>query len=168
MNLVTALAIVIGVMGGIATWLVLGPLAMLGLQIWIIFIAWASYFHCGGGEAGAKASLPAMLWGAIMGTIALAVIGSLGGAGGLFGIAAVVAITVIILILGAHLPLLAAIPAGVYGYACAAAFGLLKADAAALGFDLGTGVFTTVALSIIVGTLLGWISGKIAGALAKG
>lgn len=168
MNLVTALAIVIGVMGGIATWLVLGPLALLGLQIWIIFIAWASYFHCGGGETGLKASLPATLWGALMGTIALVIVGQLGGAGGLFGVAAVVGITVIILILGAHVPLLAAIPAGVYGYACAAAFGLLKADAAALGFDLGTGVFTTTALSLIVGAVLGWISGKIAGALAKG
>jgi hypothetical protein len=168
MNLVTALAIVIGIMGGIATWLVLGPLGMLGLQIWIIFIAWACFFHCGGGEAGLKASLPALIWGAIMGTVALAVIGSLGGAGGLFGIAAVVAVTVIILILGAHLPLLAAIPAGVYGYACAAAYGLLKADAVALGFNPGTGVFTTVALSLIVGVILGWISGKIAAALVKG
>src|SRR3546814_563894 len=98
-------------------------MAILGLQIWILFIAWASYFHGGGGEAGAKASLPAMIWGAIMGTIALILVGQLGGAGGLFGVAAVVGVTVIILILGAHLPLLAAIPAGVYGYACAAAYG---------------------------------------------
>ena len=52
MNLTTALALVIGALGAVATWLFLGPLATLGLQIWVAFIAWASFYHCGGGEAG--------------------------------------------------------------------------------------------------------------------
>lgn len=165
MNLVTALAIVIAVLGAIATWLVLGPAGALGLQIWIVFIAWASYFHCGGGEVGLKTSLPALIWGALMGTIALALVGTIGG--GVPTAAIIVGVTVFVLIIAAHVPLLSAIPAGVYGYASAAGFGLLKAEAMALGFDLGTGVFTTVALSLIVGTIFGWVSGKIAGAIAR-
>lgn len=38
MSLVSALAISVGVLGGVATWLFLGPLAG-GLQIWAAFIA---------------------------------------------------------------------------------------------------------------------------------
>jgi hypothetical protein len=47
MDLIVALAISIGVLGGIATWVSLGPLAGV-LQIWAIFIAWACFYHCGG------------------------------------------------------------------------------------------------------------------------
>ncbi len=35
-----------------ATWLFLGPLAALNFQIWQAFIAWASFFHCGGKTDG--------------------------------------------------------------------------------------------------------------------
>jgi hypothetical protein len=167
MNLVTALAIVIGVLGAIATWLFLGPAGPLGLQIWVAFVGWASFFHCGGGEAGLKASVPANVWGAIMGTIALILVGQFGG-GGLVVVSLIVGVTVFVLIIAAHLPLLASIPAGVYGYASAAAYGLLMGEkASATGFGMGTGVFTTVAVSLIVGALFGWVSGKIAGAMAK-
>ena len=165
MNLVTALAIVIGVLGAVATWLLLGPAAPLGLQIWIAFIAWASYFHCGGGETGLKVSLPANIWGALMGTIALILVGQIGG--GVIGAAVIVGVTVFVLIIAAHVPLLSSIPAGVYGYASAAGYGLLFSGASATGLGLGSGVFTTVALSLIVGAIFGYISGKIAGAIAK-
>lgn len=165
MNLVTALAIVIGVLGAVATWLFLGPGAALGLQIWIAFVAWASFFHCGGGEAGLKTSLSANIWGALMGTIALILVGQVGG--GVVGAAVIVGVTVFVLIIAAHVPLLSSIPAGVYGYACAAGYGLLAAGAMPMGVALGSGVFTTVALSLIVGAVFGYVSGKIAGAIAK-
>ena len=165
MNLVTALAIVIGVLGAVATWLFLGPGAALGLQIWVAFVAWASFFHCGGGEAGLKASLPANIWGALMGTVALILVGQVGG--GVVGAAVIVGVTVFVLIIAAHVPLLSSIPAGVYGYACAAGYGLLFAGAMPMGVALGSGVFTTVGLSLIVGAVFGYVSGKIAGAIAK-
>ena len=53
MNLVTALAIAIGLLSVLLTWLFLGPvLGGLGLSLWAAFIAWASFFNQGGGEAG--------------------------------------------------------------------------------------------------------------------
>lgn len=164
MNLVTALAIVIGVMGAGATYVVLGPAASLGLQIWIVFIAWGSFFHCGGGEAGLKNSVVANIWGAICATVALVLIAKVGG-NSLPVISAIVGVTVAVMILGAQVPLLAAIPAAVYGYAATAGYTLLtKGDA--LNFAL-TGPLPTVALSCIAGGVLGYVSGKIAGALAK-
>ncbi|MEQ1718002.1 MAG: DUF1097 family protein, partial [Hyphomicrobium sp.] len=86
MNLVTALAIVIGALSVLLTWLLTGPvLGGLGLSLWAAFIAWGSFFHCGGGENGLKNSLLAAIWGAICATIALVLAGSgaLAGLGGL-------------------------------------------------------------------------------------
>jgi hypothetical protein len=162
MNLVTALAIVIGVLGAIATWLFLGPLGGTGLQIWAAFIAWASYYGSGGGEDGLVKSVTANVWGALLATIALILIGKTGV--GLPGIAVIVGITVCVMILGAHLPALSAIPAAVYGYAGTVAYALMK-SLDATDFSLGSGPFTTIAISMVVGGLFGYASQKIAGAL---
>ena len=51
MDLITALAVSIGVLGGIATFVFLSPFGW-GLHIWAAFIAWATFYHCGGKEAG--------------------------------------------------------------------------------------------------------------------
>lgn len=165
MNLVTALAIVIGVLGAIATYLFVGPGGGLGLQIWAAFIAWASFFHCGGGEAGLKTSVPANVWGSLLATVALILIGKTGA--GVPGIAVIVGVTVAVMILGAHIPLLAAIPAQVYGYACTAAFGLLVAGADPMAATINANPFINISVSMIVGAVFGYVSGKIAGALAK-
>ena len=124
MNLVTALAIVIGLMGGLLTWLMFGPLA--GLSLWAAFIAWGSFFNQGGGEAGLQKSLIAGIWGAVCATIAFALLNSgvLAGLGSL-GAPVAVGATVLLMVLGAHVPLLSAIPASVYGYAATAAFALM-------------------------------------------
>jgi len=42
-----ALALSIGVLAVVATWLFLGPLAALLMQIWQAFIAWACFLHSG-------------------------------------------------------------------------------------------------------------------------
>ncbi len=66
MPLLTALALSIGILGGIATYLFAGPAAALGLQIWAAFVAWAAYYHSGGKEASLKSNIPAHIWGAIL------------------------------------------------------------------------------------------------------
>ena len=48
MDLVTALAVSIGLLGGVATYLYLSDFWGLGLLIWAAFIAWASFYLCGG------------------------------------------------------------------------------------------------------------------------
>ena len=65
MDIITALSISIGLFGGIATWLFLGPIGGLGLSIWAAFIAWASFYHCGGKEAGLQKAIVNNVFGAI-------------------------------------------------------------------------------------------------------
>jgi uncharacterized protein DUF1097 len=165
MNLNTALAIVIGVLGAVATWLYVGPLAGLGLQIWATFIAWACFYHTGGGEDGLKNTIPSNIWGAICATVALVLVAKMGG--GAMGAGLWVGLTVLVLILGSQIPLLSSIPAGVYGYAAVAGFGLLKGGDA-MDFGLGTGPFTTIVVSMVIGAVLGYVSQKIAVMLTEG
>lgn len=162
MDLVTALAIVIGVMGAIATWVAV-TLGSPFVLIWAVFIGWASFYHCGGKEAGLKNSAIANVWGAVCAAIAL--IAALA-----MGITAVTAaicvgVTVVIMILGAKVPALAAIPAAVYGYASTAALFLLGAAAYGAGAGAVVKVAVAVAVSLVIGNVLGYISEKIAGAV---
>lgn len=168
MSLISALAISIGVLGGVATWLFLGPLAG-GLQIWAAFIAWACFFHCGGKEAGLKATIMANVAGCIMAGLTLIAV-SRGGMGGSLGLpmwaGICVGVGVLVMILLANMPALAAIPALVYGYAATAGYALLADDGLAMltAPTLGNPV-VTIALSMIVGAVFGYVSEKVAGAL---
>lgn len=166
MNLVTALAIVIGVIGAVLTYAYLGPLAGLNLQIWATFIAAAAFFHSGGGEAAIKSNIPAHIWGALLATVALYGVVTLGVTP--LNAALCVGVTVIALVLGAHVPLLASIPSAVYGYASTAAFTLLAAKTGSLiSGGIGENPFLTITISLIIGNLYGYVSGKIGAALAK-
>ncbi|HKZ96615.1 MAG TPA: DUF1097 domain-containing protein, partial [Hyphomicrobiaceae bacterium] len=108
MDLITALALSIGVLGGIATFLFLSPFGM-GLQIWAAFLGWASFFHCGGKEKGFLDSVIANIWGAVMAGLTLIAVSGTGLADS-FGLpiwaGICVAIGVAIMILGAKIPLL--------------------------------------------------------------
>jgi Protein of unknown function (DUF1097) len=168
MNLVTALALVIGALAVLITWLMTGggPLSM--LSIWAAFIAWGSFFNQGGGENGLKNSLLAAIWGAICATIALVLAnsGALGGLGGL-ALPVIVGATVALMVLGAHVPLFSAIPAAVYGYAATAAFALMGNHVGdALSMNIGTMPALNVIASMVVGGIFGYVSEKIASSLA--
>lgn len=168
MPLLTALALSIGILGGIATYLFVGPAAALGLQIWAAFVAWAAYYHSGGKEASLKSNIPAHIWGAVLGWIALLLINALAGSMGVPLAAGVsVAVTVIVLVFGANIPLFASIPSAVYGYACVAAYGLLAGKLATLtSASLVDNPLINIVVSMIIGSLLGWLSEKIGTALA--
>ncbi|WP_181708047.1 DUF1097 domain-containing protein [Chthonobacter rhizosphaerae] len=173
MNLVTALAVVIGALGAVATYLYLGPLGGLGLVIWATFVAWAAFFHSGGGEGALKSNIPAHVWGSLMATIAFLLITNVSIIDLPTTAAIWVGVTVAIMIAGAHVSLLSQIPSAVYGYATTAAYCIHKgvdlqdglASLAAGG--LGVNPFLTISASLILGSLFGYLSGKIAGALAK-
>ena len=164
MDLILALAVSIGLLGGAATWLFL----TLGtIQIWIGFIGWASFYHCGGGTAGLKATIPANIWGCVVGIVALLAITQVDP--GLPGVAwpsIVVAATAFVLVLGAKIPALGAIPASVYGYAATAGYGLLSGvaptDATLANPALCAGA------SLIIGAVFGIVSEKLAGMLKSG
>ena len=136
MGMITALAASIGLLGGVATWLFLGPLGALGLSIWAAFIGWATFYHCGGKEAGLQKAIVNNLFGAVVAWVALMLITKIPLAGSLglplwAGIC--VAITVFVLVYAAKNAMFSDIPAGVFGYASVVALALAgsKLDALA-------------------------------------
>ena len=65
MDLITALAVSIGLLGGVATYIFLSPFGF-GLQIWAAFIDWASFYHCGGKTTGLTSSVLVNLFGVLL------------------------------------------------------------------------------------------------------
>ncbi|WP_428425342.1 DUF1097 domain-containing protein [Methylibium sp.] len=159
MPMLIALAISIGVLAVVATWLFLGPLAALNFQIWQAFVAWASFYHCGGKTAGARTTVICMSFGALIGALSVMLAGQLGALGALAAPVAV-GIGAAAIVLAAHVGLLATIPACVYGFACVAGLILLKGVAPldALVPTIG---------SIVLGAIFGWVSETVAGKLTK-
>ncbi|MBV9755938.1 MAG: DUF1097 domain-containing protein [Alphaproteobacteria bacterium] len=169
MSLIMALAISIGGLGGIATFLVFGPLAAVNLQIWAIFIAWACFYHCGGKDAGLRNTIVHTVFGAIMAWIALLLVTQIPLADSIglplwAGIC--VGVTVFVLVLAASNAALSIIPASVYGYAATAAYGLLGTKLDTLTQPSMHNPLIVIAVSLVVGAVLGFVSEKIAGALA--
>lgn len=160
MNLITALAISIGVLAAVATYLCLGTSA--GLQVWALFVGWGAFYHTGGGAASIGKCAINHAWGAVVATLALFVVASVGGSVAVTSL--IVGASVVLLVLGAHLPVLATIPAAVYGYASTAAFALLSG--VAIG-DLAASFQASalVLISMIIGNLFGFVSEKSAGIL---
>ena len=123
----TALAISIGVLGAVATWLFLGPLGGM-LAIWAAFIAWGCFFHCGGKETGLQSAVLGNIAGAVVAGITLwvATQSGIGDALGLPIWAGIcVGIGVAAMVFLANVPVFAAIPAQVYGFASVVALTLL-------------------------------------------
>lgn len=159
MSSLIALAVSIGVLAVVATWLFLGPLAAFDMQIWQAFIAWACFFHCGGGTDGAKKTVVCMSFGAVVGMLSVMLAGQLGALGALAAPVAV-GIGAAAIVLASSIGLLATIPACVYGFAAVAGLILLK------GLTPMAAIVPTI-LSIVIGAAFGWASGQLAGKLTK-
>lgn len=170
MSKLVALSISIGVLGGIAAALFLGPLSGI-LLIWAVFISWACFFAIGGDETALKNTILSGIFGAIMAWIGLLIFLSIPLAEVLtlpIWAGLVVAFTVTIMCLIASFTIFSSIPAAVLGYASVAAFALQTTDAltipalTSIGFD---NAIIIIILSLIVGAILGMISGKMGSAL---
>ena len=172
-DIVTALALSIGLLGGVATYLYLSDPLVLGLQIWAAFIAWASFYHCGGKIQGFMLSILANLWRVVTAARTLLVVPRLGFAEQLgrpfwAGICVAICGGVAVMILGAKIPIFSAIPATVYGYAATVALTLLSADGLAnLSQPTLLNPAVIIALSMIGGAIFGLISEALAGLLAR-
>jgi hypothetical protein len=160
MSLLIALTLSIGVLAVVATWLFLGPLAAMNMQIWQAFVAWASHFHNGGKTDGIKKTIICMSFGAVVGMLSVMLAGQLGSLGALAAPVAV-GIGAAAIVLAAHLPILSTIPSCVYGFATVAGLILLGKDMTP------TAAIVPTILSIIVGAGFGWVSEFIGGKLAK-
>jgi len=164
----TALAISIGVLGAIATWLFLGPLGG-ALAIWAAFIAWGCFFHCGGKEQGLQSAILNNAAGAIIAGITLLVVTRAGltdklGVPVWAGIC--VGIGVAAMVLLANIPLFATIPAQVYGFASIVAYTLMKDASSSLTAVSLENPVVMIILSMIIGAVFGYVSEKLAGMLA--
>ncbi len=159
MTLLFALAVSIGVLAVVATWLFLGPLAALNMQIWQAFVAWACFFHSGGKVEGLQKTAICMSWGAVVGMASVMLAGQLGGLGALAAPVAV-GIGAAVIVLAAHVGILSTIPAAVYGFASVAGLILLKplAPMEAIVPTIG---------SIVIGAIFGWLSEMVAGKMVK-
>lgn len=161
MDLITALAVSIGLLGAVATYLFL---TIGTIQIWIGFLGWASFYHCGGGVDGFRKSVGANLWGVVVAFIALLLITKVDpGLPGPLWPSIVVGVTAGILVYGAKVEALGAIPASVYGYASTAGYGLLS-GASLTEANLANPLIC-VALSLVIGAIFGIVSERFAGVL---
>lgn len=160
MPLLLALSVSIGLLAIVATWLFLGPLAALHVQIWQAFVAWASHYHNGGKSAGLTKTLVCMVFGALVGMGSVMLAGQLGALGALAAPVAV-GIGAALIVLAAHLPMLSTIPSSVYGFACVAGLILLGKD-----MTPTAAIVPTIA-SIVLGAGFGWLSELVGGKLTK-
>ena len=164
----TALAISVGVLGAVATWLFLGPLGGM-LAIWAAFIAWGCFFHCGGKEHGLQSAILNNAAGAIIAGITLYV-ATRTGMGDKLGLpiwaAICVGIGVAAMVLLANVAMFSVIPAQVYGFASVVALTLMGTDGPAnlTAASLANPVIVII-LSMIVGAVFGYVSEKLAGML---
>ena len=160
MSMLIALALSIGLLAVVATWVFLGPLAAMSFQIWQAFLAWACFYHSGGKVDGLKKTVICMSFGAVVGMLSVMLAGQLGALGA-FAVPVAVGIGAASIVLAAHLPILSTIPAGVYGFASIAGLILLGKDMSPMN-----AIVPTIG-SIVLGALFGWLSETIAGKLAK-
>ncbi len=162
------LALSIGGLGGIATWLALSPLAGM-VTIWAIFIAWGSYFHNGADMAALKNTIVCGIFGSVLAGVAFALITKVGlgeGTSLALNAAVWVGVTVFLLVMGASIPMFSVIPSAVYGFAATAAYAIhagadLSAAGNTLNMDFSNPVIV-ISLSLIIGAVFGMISGKLA------
>jgi len=168
MSLNTALAISLGVLGAIATWLFLGPLGG-ALAIWAAFIAWGCFFHSGGKEGGLQSTILGTAAGAVIAAITLwfALKSGLGDRLGVPVWAAIcVGIGVAAMVLLANVSVFSNIPAQVYGFAATVALTLLTNSADKLTEASLANPEIAIILSMIIGAVFGYVSEKVAGLLA--
>ncbi len=128
------------------------------LQVWQAFIAWGRHFHSGGKTAGSRATVACMIFGAFAGMVAVLQAGRLGALGPLAA-PVTVGLGATAIVLSSKLPLLATIPASVYGFAAIA--GLILQGA---GMTPTAALAPTI-LSILIGAAFGDVSEVLAGAL---
>ena len=157
-----ALAVSVGVLAVVATWIFfLDPVVAAHLQVWIAFIAWGCHYHSGGKFTGTTKTIVCMSFGAVVGmTAGILATGALASLGQ-FAAPVAVGLGATVICLASKLPLLGTIPASVYGFASIAGL-----------FLLGSGMSPTRALlptilSILIGAAFGYVSEALAGALAK-
>jgi hypothetical protein len=143
-----ALSISIGVLGGVAT---LMTATVLTVPVWVIFIAWASFFILGGGKDGLVKSIASNLTGIVIASLTLLVIHALGGGTAVAAIA--VGVGSAAMVQASKIGLLSKIPAIVWGFASTVG------TVAATGHGITTASISNPALVAALAMVLGAVFG---------
>jgi hypothetical protein len=163
MSAYLALAISVGLLAVLDTWLFFGPLAtsLVAGLVWVSFIAWGCHFHSGGGVKGMTTAIVCMSWGALVGMVSVLLAnGPLGGLDTPVALAIAVGIGAAVICLSSKVPLLATIPASVYGFASIAGSMVLAEKTPQ------EAILPTI-VAIIIGALFGIVSELFANAMTK-
>jgi len=156
-----ALAVSVGVLAVVATWIFFfDPVAAANLQVWQAFIAWGCHYQAGGKMTGTRNTIVCMSFGAVVGMAAGMLALHLGQLGQ-FAAPIAVGLGATVICLASKVPFLAVIPASVYGFASIAGLFLLNAN-----MTPTTALVPTI-LSIVIGAAFGYVSEALAGALTK-
>lgn len=107
-----ALTLSIGFLGAVAVWL---TAEVVLVPVWVVFIAWASFFILGGGPRGLLQSAASNLTGIVIASLCLLSIQQAGFGVWMTGV--VVGIGSAVMVAVSRVPLLTAIPAIVWGFA---------------------------------------------------
>jgi hypothetical protein len=151
MDMLTALAIAIGVLIAAWTYLAVGVAA---LPVWVGIVTWGAFFAAGGKTDGLTKTIAAALSGLVWAFIAITVTAKLGG--GTPILALMVGVIGFAMVMQSRVSLLSFIPGAFLGAAATVGAGATT-DIASLG---------KIAAALIVGAILGYLSELLAGALA--
>ncbi len=172
MKNLNALAISISVLGGLATYLALGPLSGIYL-IWAAFVAWGAFFALGADVPALQKLIICGIFGALVAWLVAVIILGIPLAGPLglpLWAALVVGAGVVVVVLAANVSALATIPATVFGFASTFAYLLQTPDVLNLGVLLSATLKNSLAvvpLSIVVGAMFGLLSARWGAAMTK-
>lgn len=158
--MIVALAISVGLLGGVCTWLFMTTGAFL---IWAAFVAWACFYHSGGDAAAFKTTIVSTLFGVIVAWAAGLTVVAVQGPPAVG--ATIVAASIVLYILCAFYKPLASIPAVTYGYACTFAYLTQSPDAFKPSVMLSPSMknaLLILPLSLIIGACFAFASAKLA------
>jgi Protein of unknown function (DUF1097) len=154
-----ALALSIGVLGAVAV-LLTGAVVL--VPVWVVFIAWASFFILGGGMNGLVRSVVSNLTGLVIAAVALVISQGLGM--GLLLTAVTVGAGSAAMVLVSRASLLGTIPAIVWGFASTVGTAAVTGRGVLIA-SIGNPVLMA-AVALVLGGLFGIVSERVAQVLS--
>ena len=152
MDMLMALAVSIGVLIAVWTYIAVGVVAQ--LSVWAAIVAWGCFFAAGGKMQGFQKTVASNVSGLIYAFIALHLLGLLGGSTAVLAI--LVGVIAFLMVVQSRVALLSFIPGAFIG------------AAVTVGSKHDTATdYVMTAVSLILGGLLGYVSEALAGAVAK-
>jgi len=155
----TASTVVIGVLAALSCLL---TAYVVMVPVWVVFIAWASFFAAGGGTSGLTKSLLMSVVGVVVGALVLLAVQPFGGSA--WSVAVAVGLGAAILVALSAVKGFEFTPAGFLGFA--SLFGVVSAGGGGVLDPVSfTHPVVQVVIALILGTLFGLASGVIGAAL---